>query len=105
MSTKIEIVYARLPQDKTTRESLFTGKFDNLSHIRLELSSGARGTANFAIYENINGKLHEKISKRVTAGQFIEYSYSPQAGKKLEYYVNYYDSDDLPQAYAVLSFA
>lgn len=97
--SKINQLYARLAKDTSTQQSLFTGKFVGIASIELTLSSSASGTANFAIYEN--GE--EKISERVTAGQSIHYSPSQQT-TEVAFYVNYYDGSDLPTADAVVSF-
>lgn len=90
-------VDARLANDTSTQRSLFTGKFNTVTSIKLELSSIAQGTANFAIFEN--GE--QKVSQRVSAGQSI--SHAAPVGNELAFYVNYYDGEDLASAYATLS--
>ena len=90
-------LYARLANDTSTMQSLFTGVFTSIKGIELNLSSEATGTANFAIFENNV----EKVSQRVTAGQSV--SWTPQAGSTVAFYVNYYNAGDLPMANATIS--
>jgi hypothetical protein len=91
----LQVVYGRLVNDPSTMTSLFTGKLTGISNLKLTLSSQAAGTANFAIFENNE----QKVSERVTAGGDI--SWTPQAGSEVEFYVNYYDASDMADATAV----
>lgn len=92
-----QVIYARLANDPSTVRSLFTGSFMDISNVTLQLSEQAQGTANFAIFEN--GV--QKIDERVVAGGNV--SWQPQAGSKVEFYVNYYDASDLADAIAIVS--
>ena len=96
--TQINQLYGRLAHDTSTQESLFTGSFTGIKSVELKLSSIAEGTANFAIYEN--GQ--EKVSQKVTKGQSVSYPAS-QPDSVLEFYVNYYDGSDLPTADALIT--
>ncbi|RYD59479.1 MAG: hypothetical protein EOP56_01040 [Sphingobacteriales bacterium] len=92
-----QVIDARLLNDTSTMRSLFTGKLTSVSNIKLELSPIAKGTANFAIFENDV----QKVNERVTAGGSV--SWAPAAGSEVEFYVNYYDESDMAQAFAVIS--
>lgn len=96
--SQIQSLYARLAADTSTQKSLFTGKFNSIKSLQLQLSPNAVGTANFAIFENGS----EVKSERVSADQSISYTAS-SSDSTLEFYVNYYDASDLPQAFASIT--